>query len=302
MAKTTVLFIAGWGRSGSTIIGNVLGQLPGFFHVGEIGHVWRRAIIEDANCGLAGSVLRLPGVEQDPWRSVRWRRGVLRLGDARAQAADCPHAQRFVPRRPDAERGRASGANGGNRVRRDGRAVVWRGRWLRDQSSHRRFQQTPGLFVRLRARARLGPACPAPGPRPARDDLLLAPQMDRTDAKGTLAMERFSVLESASRWVSWNAAVPMVAKRTGLPVTRIHYESFVRRTRSRPCGMCCPSSTTSARSHPAPCRWSAHEVELRRTHTVWGNPSRQQTGRVAIKPDSEWSTALGRGTRHSSPA
>jgi hypothetical protein len=29
--KIKVLYIAGWGRSGSTILGNILGQVAGFF-------------------------------------------------------------------------------------------------------------------------------------------------------------------------------------------------------------------------------------------------------------------------------
>jgi hypothetical protein len=35
------------------------------------------------------------------------------------------------------------------------------------------------------------------------------------------------------------------------------------------------------------------EVELKPTHTVWGNPSRQRTGRIRIEADMEWSTELG---------
>jgi len=31
-----VLYIAGWGRSGSTILDNVLGQVDGFFSAGEL--------------------------------------------------------------------------------------------------------------------------------------------------------------------------------------------------------------------------------------------------------------------------
>ena len=34
--KVKVLYIAGVGRSGTTILGDVLGQINGFFHVGEL--------------------------------------------------------------------------------------------------------------------------------------------------------------------------------------------------------------------------------------------------------------------------
>jgi len=35
---TKVLYIAGWGRSGSTILDNVLGQLDGCFSTGELNY------------------------------------------------------------------------------------------------------------------------------------------------------------------------------------------------------------------------------------------------------------------------
>ena len=38
--KIKVLFIAGNGRSGSTLLGVLLGQVPGFFNVGEVRRVW----------------------------------------------------------------------------------------------------------------------------------------------------------------------------------------------------------------------------------------------------------------------
>ena len=48
-----VLCITGWCRNGSTIVGNVLNELPGFFHVGELHFLWRNAAGQGANnlCG-----------------------------------------------------------------------------------------------------------------------------------------------------------------------------------------------------------------------------------------------------------
>jgi hypothetical protein len=49
--KIKVLYIAGWSRSGSTILGNILGQIDGFFHVGELRYIWERGFIENWLCG-----------------------------------------------------------------------------------------------------------------------------------------------------------------------------------------------------------------------------------------------------------
>lgn len=37
-----VLYVIGWGRSGSTILDNVLGQLDGCFSTGELHYFWER--------------------------------------------------------------------------------------------------------------------------------------------------------------------------------------------------------------------------------------------------------------------
>jgi hypothetical protein len=53
-----VVCITGWCRNGSTIIGNILGEIPGFCHVGELHFLWKNAVGKGANnlCGC-GQVL-----------------------------------------------------------------------------------------------------------------------------------------------------------------------------------------------------------------------------------------------------
>ena len=49
--KIKVLNIIGWGRSGSTILGSVLGEVEGFFFGGEIRNLWNKVILENRLCG-----------------------------------------------------------------------------------------------------------------------------------------------------------------------------------------------------------------------------------------------------------
>ncbi len=49
--KLKVLYIAGSGRSGSTILSNILGQLSGFYFAGEMCKIWRYGLIENRVCG-----------------------------------------------------------------------------------------------------------------------------------------------------------------------------------------------------------------------------------------------------------
>ncbi|MFD6157051.1 sulfotransferase [Nocardia sp. NPDC060256] len=54
-APLKVLCITGWCRNGSTIIGNILNEIPGLFHVGELHFLWKnaagRGVNEDCGCG-----------------------------------------------------------------------------------------------------------------------------------------------------------------------------------------------------------------------------------------------------------
>ncbi len=45
-----VLFVAGLGRSGSTLLGRMLGSLPGGVDVGELGHLWHGGPLQDRGC------------------------------------------------------------------------------------------------------------------------------------------------------------------------------------------------------------------------------------------------------------
>ena len=62
-----VLSITGWCRNGSTIIGNILNEIPGFFHVGEIHFLWKNSVGKGSNtvCGC-----RKPLTECDIWSEV----------------------------------------------------------------------------------------------------------------------------------------------------------------------------------------------------------------------------------------
>lgn len=52
----TVLFIAGTGHSGSTVIAKVLGSLPGVVSVGELRYLWERGLEDRGRCGCGRRV------------------------------------------------------------------------------------------------------------------------------------------------------------------------------------------------------------------------------------------------------
>lgn len=60
-----VLFIGGWGRSGSTLLDRTLGQVPGFVSVGELRELWQRGCLENRPCGCEHAFHDCPF-----WRAV----------------------------------------------------------------------------------------------------------------------------------------------------------------------------------------------------------------------------------------
>jgi hypothetical protein len=55
-----VLFVTGVGRSGSTLVSNVLGSLRGFTSVGELRYLWERGLAEGSSCGCGRAVASCP--------------------------------------------------------------------------------------------------------------------------------------------------------------------------------------------------------------------------------------------------
>lgn len=58
--RLKVLYVAGSGRSGSTVLGQILDQLDGFFLVGELRYIWDRGLIENRLCSCGVTFKECP--------------------------------------------------------------------------------------------------------------------------------------------------------------------------------------------------------------------------------------------------
>src|SRR5215472_10332799 len=56
----TVIYIAGSGRSGSTLLERALGELPGVVNVGELMDLFRRTVAHGERCGCGQSFADCP--------------------------------------------------------------------------------------------------------------------------------------------------------------------------------------------------------------------------------------------------
>jgi hypothetical protein len=64
-SPTRLLYIGGFGRSGSTLLERMIGQVDTFCSVGEVRHVWKRGVVENQLCGCGARFHDCPF-----WRAV----------------------------------------------------------------------------------------------------------------------------------------------------------------------------------------------------------------------------------------
>ena len=60
MAEPRVILLGGLGRSGTTLVERILGELPGAVALGEIVHLWRRDMRDNERCACGEQFQRLP--------------------------------------------------------------------------------------------------------------------------------------------------------------------------------------------------------------------------------------------------
>lgn len=292
--KIVVLYIAGWGRSGSTIIGNILGQLPGFAHVGELSNIWTRGVIENAPCGCGERfgecaawsrvfARAFGGIDGEHARRMialtqQWPNNKTLLFRAAVGRPLFPDSSDIAACRYRDNLGRLYGAiesEMGTQVIVDSSKVP---------SYAIAVASLPNVDLRVVHLVR----------DPRATTYSWSRHIDRSDAGRPLTMERLETWQSAARWCSWNAATELLIKRLARPTVRVSYEQFVRdpkATISTLLGLVDDVAPVDRAALPF---ISDREVDLESTHTVWGNHRRRRAGRVLIASDEEWKANLSR--------
>ncbi|HEY1331871.1 MAG TPA: sulfotransferase [Actinomycetota bacterium] len=270
-----VLYLMGHGGSGTTILGNVLGELDGFVHVGELDTLWAQGLAgrQVCGCGLAfdrcpvwapaiASALRLPdGTELDRSTVDRWHRRAVRVR----------YAIRLLGHRPGRTAGRPEldGYVGVLSRLYAGLAAVTGAHVIVDSS--KRSGDAAAL--------RLAPGVDAYVVHVVRDPRAVAWSWARRDDVPPLTTMR--------EWIGFNAIDDAVRIRYGpRRAALVRYEDFMRR----------PVETVErlARLAGSPANGmpfvDARTVRLRPNHTAAGHWSRFGAGPVRLEPDREWAS------------
>jgi UDP-N-acetylglucosamine transferase subunit ALG13 len=287
-----VLFVGGLGRSGSTLLDRMLAQMPDAASVGELVHIWERAVRDNERCGCGDAFSACPFWQKvghlafGGWENVDVGE-VLRL---KAQA----DRTRFVPalalpwlcaqRRADVAAYTAYYTAIYAAVREVSGCDV-----VVDSSKHAslafalRWAHEVDLRVLHLVRDARGVAY-------SWSKRVLRPEVVDDEQY----MTQYSPTEVSVLWTAQNAAFGIL-DATGVPVLRLRYEDVLRdpgtalRRLRRHAGL--------GERDDALAFLGRGGIDLDVDHTVAGNPMRFQTGHIPLRADDEWRTKLPRAHR-----
>ena len=265
-----VVYLTGWCRSGSTLIGNLLNELPGVVHVGELHYLWRNGVLAagtNTTCGCGAPIADCP-----LWSAVLRKAG----GDAAAAVADqrflrTRHAHRRLTERtppPGAvrARGRLVGLYEAIAAETGASVVVDSSKYPAEPAA---LSRVDGLDLRVLHVVR-DPRATAHSWRRAKD---YSPAM--------------GAARSTAYWTGFGWASDRMAPALGERWRRLRYEDFVAAPRSHLADLLAWAGIDGEPPVDA-----AGTATLGGNHTVTGNPDRLRRGPVEIRDGEAWRREL----------
>jgi hypothetical protein len=276
-----VLFIAGLGRSGSTMLGNILGQVQGVIATGEVRYLWERGLGEDRMCGCGLKVRQC-----DFWQSVLRRsfgglstpsiRRMTMLRRALTRTRQLPFF--MVPRLSRLLGARLSEYQDYLQALYRAIAEVSGSDVVVDSSNSPMYayvlKESPGVDLSSLHLIRDSRAHAYSWQR----------RREWMDADEPVSMPRYGVIKSSIWWSTWNLAAEVLLKGPAHEYLMIRYEDLVDHLEESLREILAMVGL-SDRQLPL---LSERTVSLHATHTVAGNPMRFDVGQVDITADVEW--------------
>lgn len=293
-SKVKVAYITGAGRSGTTLLDILLGQIDGFFSAGEMRWLWWGGLISGWQCGCSSPVRSCEiwrriitttfgrDLEDvDVHRVLRLQQSAMRLHQLPRLLAQSPNQQTRWPELHeysdimDALYRAIAAVNGAQ-------LIVDSSKNAPDAALLRLLPNVDAYLIHL-----------------VRDSRGVANSFKRKVKMEPLAARTFDqprrgAATSALIWDRKNVASEAVRLRFPPDrVRRVRYEDIVHRPRPalEEIAEFLGQPTSGLKFH------GERTVELAGNHTAWGNPSRFRTGRIELRSDDEWLRKLPDGER-----
>ncbi len=281
--RTTVLYIGGCGRSGSTLLDRMMGEVPGFFSVGEVVHIWRRGVQGNELCACGEPFHECPfwlevGLEAfggwgrlDVPRALALQRSVDRSRYIPWMLAPGLHARYRLRMRAYLELlGRLYAA-----IRSVSGAQV-----LVDSSKHASYaflmRRLPNVDLRVihLVRDSYGVA------------FSMRKHVERPEVPGKgVVMPTLHPVRSGIEWLAFNSLFHLLGS-SGVRTLPVRYESVVSDPRDELARIV---AWMERRADDVALGFVRdHTVTLSPTHTVAGNPMRFRQGDIELRLDDEW--------------
>jgi hypothetical protein len=282
--KQRVLYIAGFGRSGSTIIESILNEMPDFSAAGELRYIWERGFIDNRLCGCGK-----PFHDCEFWGAVIERAyGGFENVDA-ARLVSASHRFDRTRRMPELI----------IRQHRPSRPAEFRYYLDHLARLYDAIQQIAGCrvivdsskFPSYAAVLALLPTIRLDILHLVRDPRAAAYSWQRRkpqpDSNKSTYMPQHSPLNSSLLWLGWNSISELCwgGKANYL---RVRYEDFVRHPRA----VIRTIVSLAGAYDSEPLFQDEHTAIVVKNHTVSGNPVRFATGLVDVQLDSEWESRM----------
>jgi hypothetical protein len=272
------------GRSGSTILDNILGQLDGFFSTGELRYLWERGLTDQRPCGCGK-----PFADCEVWQGILFE----------AYGEDLPDAAAMMQALARATRIRALPKV---LLRRSQPPVSQAEIEVLDRL-YRAVARATGAQVVVDS-SKLPPYALLVSKLPSvdfvavhlvRDPRATAYSWSRSrplpDYDGQRLMQRLPAWKAALLWMQWNTLAAALWRHHPRYL-RVRYEDFVADPQA-----CIREIAESVDGSPPLPFTGPRTVHLTRTHSVAGNPSRFSSGEVTLRPDVEWTKKMRRVDR-----
>jgi Sulfotransferase family len=289
----TVVYIAGSGRSGSTLLERTLGEIPGFVNVGELIDLFRRVAPRGERCGCGQSFADCPfwaQVGQEAFGG--WDTGRLAAThQLQRQIARQRHLPRLLA-------GRVAGRGFRDAVAAYGAVYSRLYRAIAATAGARCVVDASKWPVQALALARAG--LDVRVIHLVRDARGVAYSLGKADVARPHAGSEADVMwhvtpgSAAARWVACQSEAGLLG-RCGLPVTRMRYEDFIREPRASTI-----TALTALGLHVTPGQLTHitdAQVTLGSSHGLSGNPSRFRAGDIELRADEAWREQMRRGDR-----
>lgn len=284
-ARPRVIYLAGYGRSGSTLLERLIAAGSDAHALGEVLYLWKVGLPADERCGCGALLAECPFWQSVGQRAVGgWGRlNVQEVARARERVVRFKYIPGLV-----AGVGTTSHRLNRNRLARVATALysaaaeVAGTAALIDSSKH-------PAYVYLLRRVRIDLRCVLVVRDPRGVAFSWRKVMERPEVvAGTALMPRYGVAVSSLRWVGYNASV-LALRRLGVPVLVVHYEDLTVKPQAIVNAV---ADFAGIPSHHL--QMHSEGVVLPRTHSVAGNPMRFSDGPVRLAVDDEWRQSMTR--------